>query len=163
MNEIHAAGGPQPTTSETTNALEFVAFRLGDQDFCVDIMSVREIRGWSPATPIPHAPKFVRGVVNLRGAVLPIIDLAQRFGFPVQDPTDRHVIVVVQVGKQLTGLLVDAVSDILSADEHLIQPTPEVASSLARNFVRGVMALDGRMINIVTLENVLPGREREAA
>ncbi len=73
------------------------------------------------------------------------------------------MIVVVQVGKQLTGLLVDAVSDILSADENLIQPTPEVASNLARNFVRGVMALDGRMINIVTLENVLPGREREAA
>ncbi len=85
MNEIQVTGGTQPAEGETAKALEFVAFRLGDQDFCVDIMSVREIRGWSPATPIPHAPKFVRGVVNLRGAVLPIIDLAQRFGFPCRN------------------------------------------------------------------------------
>ena len=142
---------------------ELVAFKIGDQDFCVDIMTVREIRGWTPATPIPHSPRFVRGVINLRGIVLPIIDLAQRFGLPAAEPTARHVIIVTQIGNQLAGLLVDAVSDILSMDEGLVQPTPEVASTLARSFVRGVLALDGRMINIVTLENIMPAREREAA
>jgi purine-binding chemotaxis protein CheW len=143
------------------NAL--VAFRIGEQDFCVDIMSVREIRGWTPATPIPHAPSFVRGVINLRGTVLPIIDLAHRFGLPMTEPTDRHAIIVSQIGDQLTGLLVDAVSDILSTDQDSIQPTPEVASSLAKSFVRGVLALDGRMISIITLENILPPRIKEAA
>ena len=144
-------------------ARELVAFRIGDQDFCVDIMSVREIRGWTPATPIPHAPGFVRGVINLRGTVLPIIDLAHRFGLPPTEPTDRHAIIVSQIGDQLCGLLVDAVSDILSTDDGDIQPTPDVASTLARSFVRGVLALDGRMISILTLENIMPQREKEAA
>jgi purine-binding chemotaxis protein CheW len=144
-------------------ARELVAFRVGDQEFCVDIMSVREIRGWTPATAIPHAPGYVRGVINLRGTVLPIIDLAHRFGLPQTQPTDRHAIIVSQIGEQLAGLLVDAVSDILSTNDGSIQPTPEVASSLARSFVRGVLVLDGRMISIITLENILPPREREAA
>ena len=117
----------------------------------------------TPATPIPHAPSFVKGVINLRGTVLPIIDLAHRFGLPLTQPTDRHAIIVSQIGEQLMGLLVDAVSDILSADDGVIQPTPEVASTLARSFVRGVLALDGRMISIITLENIMPVREREAA
>lgn len=151
-----AAGGTAP-------ARELVAFRIGEQEFCVDIMSVREIRGWAPATPIPHAPRFVRGVINLRGTVLPIIDLAHRFGLPVTDPTARHVIIVTRIGSQMAGLLVDAVSDILSTEEAAIQPTPEVASGLAKSFVRGVMALDGRMISIITLENIMPPRDKEAA
>lgn len=142
---------------------EFVAFRIGQQEFCIDIMSVREIRGWTPATSIPHAPSYVRGVINLRGAVLPIVDLAARLGLSSNEPTARHVIIVTQVGERMAGILVDAVSDILSTDERSIQATPDVASNLARSFVRGVMALDGRMISIITLENILPPAEREAA
>jgi purine-binding chemotaxis protein CheW len=144
-------------------ARELVAFRIGNQDFCVDIMSVREIRGWTQATPIPHSPRFVQGVINLRGTVLPIIDLAQRFGLQAVQPTDRHVIIVSQIDAQMVGLLVDAVSDILSINEEEIQPTPEVASNVAKTFVRGVVAMEGRMINIITLENILPAAERDAA
>ena len=84
------------------------------QEFCIDIMSVREIRGWTPATALPHAPAYVRGVINLRGSVLPIVDLAERLGFPPTDASARQVIIVVQVGAQIVGLLVDAVSDILT-------------------------------------------------
>ena len=80
-------------------------------------MSVREIRGWTPATALPHAPAYVRGVINLRGSVLPIVDLAERLGFPQTEATQRHVIIVVQVDAQIVGLLVDAVSDILSHDD----------------------------------------------
>jgi purine-binding chemotaxis protein CheW len=148
--------------TETAQDLELVAFRVGNQEFCIDIMSVREIRGWTPATPIPHAPKFVRGVINLRGAVLPIVDLAARLGLPSVDPTARHVTIVTQVGDRLVGLLVEAVSDILSLDPEMIQPTPDVASAIARTFLKGVVAIEGRMINIITLEAILPA-EREAA
>jgi purine-binding chemotaxis protein CheW len=88
---------------------EFIAFRIGVQEFCIDIMSVREIRGWTPATALPHAPPYVRGVINLRGSVLPIVDLAERLGFPPTDASARQVIIVVQVGAQIVGLLVDAV------------------------------------------------------
>ncbi len=142
---------------------ELISFRIGAQEFCVDIMSVREIRGWTPATQLPHSPGFVRGVINLRGAVLSIIDLAARFGLPETEPSARHVIIVAQVGPQVVGLLVDAVSDILTVSNDSIQPTPDVASDMARSFVRGVLALEGRMISLIGLDNLLPAPERVAA
>lgn len=142
---------------------ELIAFRIGAQEFCVNIMSVREIRGWTPATALPQAPSFVRGVVNLRGAVLPIIDLAARLGFAPAEPTARHVIIVAQIEQQVVGLLVDAVSDILTVTDDLLQPTPDVASEMAKTFVRGVLAIDRRMISLISLDHVLPPAEREAA
>lgn len=142
---------------------ELISFRIAEQEFCVDIMSVREIRGWTPATALPHSPPFVRGVINLRGAVLSIVDLAARLGFGTTETSARHVIIVAQVGRQLIGLLVDAVSDIITVDSDAIQPTPDVASEMARNFVRGVLAVDGRMISLIALENVLPHSDRVAA
>jgi purine-binding chemotaxis protein CheW len=151
------------TSIESTRQQEFVSFRVGAQEFCIDIMSVREIRGWAPATSIPHAPHYVRGVINLRGAVLPIVDLAARLGLPSVEPTARHVIIVTQIGERIAGVLVDAVSDILTTEERSIQDTPDVASSRARSFLRGVLALDGRMISIITVENILPAAELEAA
>lgn len=154
--------------SETATAgaknRELVAFRMGAQEFCVDIMSVREIRGWTPATALPHSPGYVRGVINLRGAVLPIVDLAARFGLGATEPTARHVIIVTQIGRQIAGLLVDAVSDILTATDATIQPTPDVASDVAKSFVKGVLAIDGRMISLIGLDDVLPSSgQREAA
>ena len=154
----------QNTEQEANSATrEFVAFRMGGQDFCVDIMGVREIRGWTPATPLPHAPPYVRGVINLRGAVLPIIDLAARFGLGSTEPTPRSVIIVVHVHQQIVGLLVDAVSDILMTSEASMQATPDVASEMAKTFVKGVYAVDGRMISIITLDCVLPPAEKVAA
>ena len=82
---------------------ELISFRIGEQEFCVDIMAVREIRGWTPATPVPHSPRFVRGVINLRGAVLPVIDLADRLGLGTAVETARHVIIVVQIGSRIVG------------------------------------------------------------
>jgi purine-binding chemotaxis protein CheW len=149
--------------NESGNGRELIAFRIGAQEFCVDIMSVREIRGWTPATALPQSPGFVRGVINLRGAVLPIVDLAARLGFPPAEPTARHVIIVAQIGSQIVGLLVDAVSDILTVNDGSVQPTPDVASEMAKTFVRGVIAVEGRMISLIALDNLLPAQEREAA
>ncbi len=153
----------EPIRTELASARELIAFRIGAQEFCVDIMSVREIRGWTPATALPQSPGFVRGVVNLRGAVLPIIDLAARLGFSPAEPTARHVIIVAQIDNQMIGLLVDAVSDILSVTDDLVQATPDVASDMAKTFVRGVLAIDQRMISLIALDHVLPATEREAA
>ncbi len=106
------------TRTEIENSVsEMIAFRIGDQEFCVDVMSIREIRGWTPATPIPAAPVFMRGVINLRGTVLPIIDLALRLGFNAAEPTARHAIIVAQIGQQVVGLLVEGVSDIFTVAE----------------------------------------------
>jgi purine-binding chemotaxis protein CheW len=144
-------------------ARELISFHIGAQEFCVDIMQVREIRGWTASTTLPQAPKYVHGVINLRGAVLPIVDLAARLGLANAAPTDRSVIIVTQIGAQLVGLLVDAVSDILTVTEDMIQPTPDVASDLVKTFVRGLLAIEGRMISLITLDRVLPAQDLEAA
>lgn len=145
------------------NRRELIAFRVRDQEFCVDIMSVREIRGWTPATALPQSPRFVRGVINLRGAVLPIIDLSERLGLGAADPSARHVIIVTQIGARLVGLLVDAVSDILAASEADIQPTPDVGCETVRTFVKGIVAVEGRMISLVAIDTILPDSQAEAA
>ena len=135
---------------------ELIAFRIGSQEFCVDIMSVREIRGWTPATVLPHAPAYILGVINLRGAVVPIVDLAARMGLEPIRPDARHVIVICVVDNQTVGFLVDAVSDILSVKRTLIQPTPAVSSDITRAFFEGVIAIEQRMLRLIDIEAVLP-------
>lgn len=147
----------------THDRQELIAFRIGGQEFCVDVMSIREIRGWTAATPIPQAPNFVRGVINLRGTVLPIVDMAVRLGFAAAEPTARHAIIVAQIGTQPVGLLVEGVSDIFTVTKDQIQPTPDVASEMARHFLRGVIPIDGRLISLVAIENVLPDAQQKAA
>lgn len=106
------------------NDLELLTFRVADQEYSLDIMSVREIRGWTRTTPMPHAPDYMRGVINLRGTVLPVMDLARRLHLPSQETNDRNVIIVVNLNGTLTGLLVDAVSDIVAITEDDLQPPP---------------------------------------
>ncbi len=135
---------------------ELVTFCVGEQDFCIDIMLVREIRGWSPATVLPHSPEFVLGVINLRGSVVPIVDLSSRLGLRSSDPNDRHVIVIAVVGSQTIGFLVSAVSDIIGVNISEIQPTPEVVSDETRAFIEGVIVNDDRLLRIIDIESVLP-------
>lgn len=149
--------------SIASSGSEFVSFRISDQEFCVEIMSIREIRGWTQETILPHAPEFVRGVINLRGTVLPIVDLAGRLGLGLTEPTPRHVIVVAQLGGQMVGLLVEAVSDILSLKDEDIQPPPDVCSELVKKFMRGVVSTDDRMINLIELEDVLQTAQEAVA
>ena len=106
---------------------QFITFRSGEQEFGADIMTIREIRGWTETTPLPHAPVYVRGVINLRGVVLPVVDLKARLGATPTDANPKHVIVVVETGDRTIGLLVDAVSDILTVTAGDIQTTPELA------------------------------------
>ena len=142
---------------------ELIAFRIGGQEFCVDIMSVREIRGWTPATPLPRSPGYMKGVINLRGTVLPIVDLGARFGLKTSEPTARHVIMVAHIGGRTVGLLVDAVSDIIQLTDASVQATPDVASDEVKTFVKGIFAIDGRMISLIELDLILPQHEAEAA
>ncbi|MGB3878576.1 chemotaxis protein CheW [Shinella zoogloeoides] len=146
-----------------THGRELIAFRIGDQEFCVNIMSVREIRGWTQATPMPHAPSYVLGVINLRGVVLPIVDMSLRLGMKPAEPTVRHVIIVAQVGPKVVGLLVDAVSDILTVTPENIQPTPDIANEVEKAYARGILAIEGRMICLIELDSLFPHTESEAA
>ena len=151
-----------PSTASADHKRELISFRVADQEYCVDIMAVREIRGWSPATPLPQSPDYVRGVLNLRGAILPVMDLSARLGISPVSPTERHVIVVVRSGERLVGLLVDAVSDILAVDQGAMQDPPDLAGDRLKGFVTKVITLEGRLISEIALERLLPERDLAA-
>jgi purine-binding chemotaxis protein CheW len=135
---------------------EMLSFRLGVQEFCIDIMTVREIRGWTPTTPLPRAPTFVRGVVNLRGVVLPILDLAECLGFGPTEPTTQHVIIVSQVGSQIAGLLVTAVCDIITVGDKAFQPPPDLVTEPAKACIKGFLIVEERMVGLLSLDQLLP-------
>lgn len=143
--------------------LEFVCFFAGGQSFCIDITKVREIRGWSPVTPLPHAPSEVLGVMNLRGAVIPIYDLAARFGLPETVESPRNVIMVAMQGDQTVGLLVEAVSEILSVTAEQIQETPDVRSESVRQNITGVITLEDGMTRVIDLGAIVQPRLKATA
>lgn len=137
-------------------ARELLSFRLREQEFCIDITAVREIRGWTGATPLPHAPAFIRGVVNLRGLALPVIDLAARLDLGADEPTPQHVVIVAELKGQVVGLLVTAVCDIVTLDESAIQPTPDVASRLAQAYLHGLLTVGDRMVGLLRIDQLMP-------
>ncbi len=142
----------QAIRSEDT--LEIIAFKLHDQEFCVRTTTIREIRGWSPATPIPHSPYDVVGVMNLRGVVIPIIDLALKLGMPSSAPTERSAIVVAEVHGMALGLVVDRVSDILTVPVSLLQPLPSLNGSVSTAYSDGIIAQPSGMICFLNLERM---------
>ena len=147
----------EPNSSK--NASEYLSFRIGEDEYSVDITSVREIRGWTRTTSLPHSPKFIRGVINLRGTVLPVVDLALRLGFDTSEPDVRDVIIVVDVGERVMGLRVDAVSDILSFEPEQLQLPPDITTGPKSHFVKALTVLEDRMVRILDLEAVLPSNE----
>lgn len=145
------------------SSIELLSFKVSGQNYSVDIMSVREIRGSTKATSLPHAPPFVKGVINLRGTVLPILDLSARLGLETKEDKDRNVIVVVDMGGKTAGLIVDAVSDILVIPSEDIQLPPRLAADESQTFVSHLTIVDGRMIRILDLNAVMPPLGEEAA
>jgi len=133
---------------------QFITFRTAEQEFGADIMMIREIRGWTQTTPLPHSPDYVRGLINLRGMVLPVVDLKARLGQGTTEVTPKHVIIVVRCGERTMGLLVDAVSDIMTASTNDIQPTPELARDTKEELVEGIAVLDQRMVTILGMEKL---------
>lgn len=131
------------------NKMEFLTFSLRDQLFSIDIMSVREIRSWSEPTALPHAQEFMIGVVNLRGTVLPIIDLSARLDEAPTVANARNVIIVIEHNQKLMGLLVDSVSDILTFDPGSLQPLPDNPDDACSKVVNSVAVIDGTMIRML--------------
>lgn len=149
--------------TKPVSELELLSFRIGTQEYAVDIMSVREIRGWTKATPLPHSPHYVRGVINLRGTVLPIIDLAARLGQNVTKTSARNVFIVVQFKEEIVGLLVDAVSDILTVTEEELQAPPEMTIDTNNTFVSALTIINDRMLRVLDLRAALLSSTGEAA
>jgi purine-binding chemotaxis protein CheW len=154
MNEDVPAAG---------KTLELISFEIAGQEFCIDIRAVREIRGYSASTPLPHTPAYILGVINLRGAIMPVLDLRDRLGLGRTVASTRHVIVVVQHAERMAGLLVDAVQETFVVDESLMQPPPAVDPNAEDIFVDAVLAMDGRMLSRLVVSSLLPSEARGLA
>jgi purine-binding chemotaxis protein CheW len=142
---------------------EFISFAIGDEQYGVDIMAVREIKGWSGVTQLPSQPDYMRGVLNLRGVMVPIIDLRCRFGQGVTDATPMHVVIVVQVDSKTVGLLADQVLDIVSVEGSRIQPVPQVSRTFQANFLSGLVTIEGAMIALINLDNLMSEQSENEA
>jgi purine-binding chemotaxis protein CheW len=140
----------------SADSLELISFEIGDQEFCIDIRTVREIRGWTVATPLPQAPDYIRGVINLRGSIMPVLDLRARLGLGLTEPSSRHVIVVVQERERCAGLLVDGVQETFTVDASLPQDPPDLGYDHDSRFVDAIIPIDGRMISRLVVDRLMP-------
>ena len=147
----------QPAGSErnSTALVQFISFAIGDDQYGVDIMAVREIKGWSEITHLPKQPEYVRGVLNLRGVIVPIIDLRCRFSQGLTEATALHIVIIVQIASRQVGLLADRVLDIVSFDTTQIQPVPRIADGSRVWFLSGLVTTDGGLIAVIDLANLL--------
>jgi purine-binding chemotaxis protein CheW len=143
------------TRAEDSQRTELISFAIGDEQYGVDIMAVREIKGWSDITHLPRQPDYVRGVLNLRGVMVPIIDLRSRLGGGLTDATPLHVVIIVQVQDRQVGLLADRVLDIVAFEASRVQPVPRVASGAGSDCLSGLVNAEAGMIALMDLEKLL--------
>ena len=138
---------------------EFLVFTLGDEEYGIDILKVQEIRGYDQVTRIANAPAFIKGVTNLRGVIVPIVDLRIKFSQVDVDYNDNTVVIVLNLGQRVVGIVVDGVSDVLSLTAEQIRPAPEFAVTLSTEYLTGLGALGDRMLILVNIEKLLNSEE----
>jgi purine-binding chemotaxis protein CheW len=142
---------------------ELITFGIASQHFGIDIMTVREIRAWSPVTRLPRVPDYVAGVVNLRGAVLPVIDLAARLGWEPTDATPRNPIIVIEHEGQLRGLIVHDVADIVSIEAGSLQQPDAMGQEAITHFLEGIAPLGEEMVMVLDLKRLMTDEPLELA
>ncbi len=131
--------------------LQLVTFGVANEEFAVDILSVKEINRMMPLTRVPQSPPEVEGVINLRGQIIPVLDLRKRFGFPAGERNDLSRIVVVEVHRRVIGFIVDRVHEVLRIDESIVEPAPPMVCSVRADFIAGVGKLQDRLIILLDL------------
>jgi purine-binding chemotaxis protein CheW len=147
----------------SNSEFEFVTFSVSNQIFCLEIQQINEIRRWAHVTVLPHSPADVLGVMNLRGAVIPIYDLATSLNLGTTEQGERSVVIVTSVEGSLVGLLVDSVSEIISVSSDEIQDTPDVASNATRECIEGILSVDDTMARIINLKSIIRFGETKIA
>jgi len=142
---------------------QFISFRIGGEEYAIDIMAVREIKGWTETTSLPNQPQHILGVMNLRGTIVPVFDLRRRFGMGVTEASRSHVVIIVAVLDRIVGLLVDAVSDILTIDSSEIRPVPELDRGISADFLSGIVSINETMVVVLALEELFSRAATEKA
>lgn len=138
---------------------EFLVFSLGEEEYAIDILKVQEIRGYENVTRIANAPDFIKGVTNLRGVIVPIVDLRIKFNLENVEYGGQTVVIVVNVADRVVGIVVDGVSDVMTLTPDQIKPAPEFGVTLSSDFLSGLGSLDDRMLVLVDIDKLLTSEE----
>lgn len=146
--------GQKDATAQKGEARQFLTFTVENEEYGVDIMTVREIKGWTETTRLPGSPEFLRGVMNLRGLIIPIFDLRTRFHRGLTEATAKHVVIILAVGERNIGVLVDAVSDILDAGIDQIKAAPASGTTIDADFISGLISLQDRMVVLLDVNHL---------
>lgn len=141
--------------SEAGASGEYLTFTLGKEEYAIDILKVQEIRSYDSVTRIAGAPAFIKGVINLRGAIVPIIDLRIKIGVGEAEYTAFTVVIIMHVGGRVVGAVVDGVSDVMAFAEDAIKPAPEFSSSVGAEYIAGLATVDQRMLIVLDIENMM--------
>ncbi len=147
------------TVQATHNGGEFLTFRLGGEEYGIDILKVQEIRSYEVPTRIANAPPFIKGVVNLRGVIVPIVDLRLKLGCDSADYNGFTVVIVLNVKGRVVGAVVDSVSDVLELAPDAIKPAPEIASAVDASFITGIGSVSDRMLILMDIESLMASAE----
>ncbi|KLN59929.1 chemotaxis protein CheW [Kiloniella spongiae] len=148
------ADGTGLALAESSGQEQYITFTVGEQEYGVDIMSVREIKGWVETTLLPNTPDYMRGVLNLRGVIVPIFDLRCRFGLGETEATNLHVIVIIAVKERMVGILVDTVSDILTVSNSDIRDVPKMETLIEEEYLSGLVTIEERMVALLNQEKL---------
>ena len=150
-------------SAQNEMADQFLTFTVENEEYGVDIMTVREIKGWTETTRLPNAPDYMRGVINLRGLIIPIFDLRARFKRGMTEPTAKHVVIILAVGARNIGILVDTVSDILDAGPDQIKPAPTAETQVEAEFISGLISIENRMVVLLNVQHLFDPKHIEKA
>ena len=154
-----AAANPQLVGEALTSLREFLAFKLGAEEYGMDILRVQEIRSYEAPTRIANAPDFIKGVVNLRGVIVPIVDMRLKFNLERADYDSFTVVIVLNIGSRVMGMVVDAVSDVITLTPEQLRPVPEFNSTIASDHLLAIGAIDDRMLILVDIERLMSSAE----
>jgi purine-binding chemotaxis protein CheW len=157
--ELATLGARNLKRDTLAEGLQYLTFNLAGEEYGIDILKVQEIRGWMPVTKVPNAPVFVRGVMNLRGAIVPVIDLRLRFGLEAIEYTKITVVIVVTVqsdnGSRIIGMVVDGVSDVLNVNAADIQSSPDFGTAVHTEFISGLVTIEAGMVMLLDVDRLL--------
>ncbi len=147
----------QPAADEHALASEYLSFTLGSEEYAIDILKVQEIRAYEPPTRIAQAPPFIKGVINLRGIIVPVVDLRIKFKLAEALYTPFTVVIILNVAGRVVGAVVDSVSDVVCLNRAQIRPAPDFSASFDTRYIIGLAALDGRMLIVTDIERLMSG------
>jgi purine-binding chemotaxis protein CheW len=142
---------------------EYLTFRLGEEEYGIDILKVQEIRGYEQPTRIANTPSFIKGVVNLRGVIVPIVDLRLKFNLGSAEYNDFTVVIILNLGSRVVGIVVDSVSDVMELAPEQIRPAPEVGASVEGDFITGLGTLNDRMLILIEIERLMSAADMALA